>query len=199
MGSDKNTKTVGKVKQDTTPDVAVPTVDPDAPLKVEDVEEQEDEEPQEKSNSKLFILGGVVLGIVIISSAALLIFSLTQPTQDTKEVKTEATSEPSQAPKIALNRQDWSIEVLNGSGVAGVAKKTADQLIELGYQVIEVGNADKQTYKSNQLFVSQKMEDKADLLIADLKDTISIATVAGELKDSTASARIIIGAGGSTP
>jgi len=43
------------------------------------------------------------------------------------------------------------------------------------------------------LFVSQEMEGKLDLMVADLKDTIEIATVAGVLKDSTASARIIVG------
>ena len=93
----------------------------------------------------------------------------------------------------ALIRSDWSFEILNGSGVTGQAKKIADQIKNLGYRVIKSGNADKQTYAQTQIEVNSRFKDKVELVIADIKDIVKVASYAGELKDSTASARIIIG------
>lgn len=92
-----------------------------------------------------------------------------------------------------LDRSQWSLEVLNGSGATGQAKKVADKIQALGYLVVKIGNADKSNYPQTEILVKKDLLDKINLVAADLKDTIKIASVAGELKDSTASARIIIG------
>ncbi len=102
------------------------------------------------------------------------------------------TSEPSPIPS-PLVKSDWSFEILNGSGVTGEAKKIADQIKELGYIVVKTGNADKNNYSKTEIFVKKDILDKIDLVIADLKDVIKVASYGGELNDSTASARIIIG------
>lgn len=109
------------------------------------------------------------------------------------------TSTPTPTPN-PLIRSDWSFEVLNGTSTSGQAKKLADKLIALGYPVVKTGNADKQSlpdgkqsYEVTQILVKKELMDKIDLVVADLKDTVKIASMAGELKDSTASARIIIG------
>lgn len=103
-----------------------------------------------------------------------------------------ATPAPTQAPKV-LDRSQWSLEVLNGSGIAGEAKRLADKLIELGYPVVKTGNADKSTYETTQFLVKEEMQADVDLMVADIKDIIKIASMSGQLEDSTASARIIIG------
>ena len=103
-----------------------------------------------------------------------------------------ATLTPAPTPN-PLNRSDWSLEVLNGTTTSGLAKKLADKLTILGYPVIKTGNADKQNYETTQILVKKELLDKIDLVAADLKDTVKIASVAGELKEGTASARIIIG------
>ena len=41
--------------------------------------------------------------------------------------------------------------------------------------------------------IKDDLKEKIDLVIADLKDVVKIASIGGELKDSTASARIILG------
>lgn len=105
------------------------------------------------------------------------------------------TPQPTPTPQ-ALIRADWSFEILNGSGVTGQAKKIADQIKDLGYSVIKTGNADKQTYTQTQIEVKSDFKDKIELVIADIKDILKVASYAGELKDSTASARIIIGKDG---
>lgn len=149
--------------------------------------------PQNRGSSKklitliLFILAIVVIGAGIYFMAGLGGSKKAAPTPTPS-----ATAEPTPTPK-ALNRSDWSMEVLNGSGVTGAAKKIADQLKALGYPVVKVGNADKDDYTSNQFFVKKGLEDSVNLVILDIKDIIKIASISGELKDSTASARIIIG------
>lgn len=92
-----------------------------------------------------------------------------------------------------LNKSEWNFEVLNGTTTSGQAKKIADKLIERGYTVVKTGNADKQNYSTTQILVKKELMDKIDLVVADLKDTVKIASVSGELKEGTASARIIIG------
>lgn len=103
-----------------------------------------------------------------------------------------STSTPLSTPK-SLVRSEWSFEVLNGTKTAGEAKRIADKLVKLGYKVIKVGNADKNTYINTEFYVQKGLEDKLNLVVSDLKDIIMIASISGELKDSTASARIIIG------
>lgn len=100
---------------------------------------------------------------------------------------------PTPEPKAVLKREDWSFEVLNGSGARGLAKKISDQLRQSGYNVVKTGNAGKDNYPKTQILVSKDFLDRVDLVIADLKDIIKIASVAGELKEGTASGRIIIG------
>lgn len=102
------------------------------------------------------------------------------------------TSEPLPTPS-PLIKSDWSFEILNGSGVTGEAKKIADQIKDLGYIVVKTGNADKSDYSKTEILVKKEVLDKIDLVIADLKDIIKVASYGGELNDSTASARIIIG------
>lgn len=150
---------------------------------------------QSKSGKKKFILAAVIIVIFLLVGW---ILKSTLGSSKT-ELKTESqplptpVPIPTSTPKPALIRSEWNLEVLNGSGVTGAAKKLADKITELGYQVVKTGNADKDTYTQNQIFVRANLKDKTDLLIADLKDIIKIASAAGELKDSTASARIIIG------
>lgn len=106
------------------------------------------------------------------------------------------TPEPTVVPTPTVEphiRSDWSLEVLNGSGVSGLAKKVAEKLIELGYPVVKTGNADNQSYEATQILVKTELLEKVDLVVADLKDAVKIASMAGELKEGTASARIIIG------
>lgn len=103
------------------------------------------------------------------------------------------TPSPSPIPQPVRNRSDWSFEVLNGTGVTGEAKKIADKLKEQGYTVVKTGNTDKSNYSKTEMSAKKELLEKINLVIADLKDVIMIASVAGELTEGTASARIIIG------
>lgn len=145
---------------------------------------------RKKSKKTLYL---IILVIIILTVVGAFIFNKKFSKQATPTSTPTPVPTPTSTPKPALIRSDWSLEVLNGSGVSGLAKKAADKLKEMGYQVIKTGNADKDSYDKTQILVKKDLQDKVDLLIADLRDIIKIASVAGELKDSTASARIIIG------
>lgn len=148
-----------------------------------------------KSGKKPVILVIILILLLIVgfllfknkSSIKKMVMGAPAPTPAPTETPT-----PSPTPQ-ALIRSDWSFEILNGSGVTGQAKKIADQIKNLGYSVIKKGNADKQTYTQTQVQVKSDFKDKIDLVIADIKDIVKVASYAGELKDSTASARIILG------
>jgi LCP family protein required for cell wall assembly len=60
-----------------------------------------------------------------------------------KKPKSSATSTPSQSgPPLVTPPERVSVQVLNGSGVAGEASRVAQELTAAGFQVVGVGNAD---------------------------------------------------------
>lgn len=175
---------------------AVPTVAKDAPLKIEEVANKPaaPEESSQKSNKKILIMGAIGLGAIVLIIALFgIVSSNLDREKEEPKVAQIVTPSPSPSPIPALDRAAISFEVLNGSGIAGVAKKAADKLTDLGYEVIKVDNADKSDYKGNKLFVSKTFADKVSLIIEDIGTDFVIASNSGELTDSTASARIIIG------
>ena len=153
------------------------------------------EPPKRNKSMKKFIIWLIILAIL----ALIIGFFATSTFKGSSEKKVAESSPvpvttPTPTPELPqLVRSEISFEVLNGSGITGQAKKIADAIEELGYKVVKTGNADKQSYEESQIFVSEDLKEKIDLIVADLKDVIRIATVSGELKDSTPSAKIIIG------
>lgn len=150
--------------------------------------------PQSKRFSgKLVTLILFILTIAIIGGAIYFVAGVGSPKKQEQTVISPpiSTITPTPTPNT-LNRSEWSFEVLNGSGVTGAAKKLADSLKALGYQVVRVANADKD-YTKNEFFVQEDLMVSIDAIVADIKDIIKIASISGKLKDSTASARIIIG------
>ena len=97
------------------------------------------------------------------------------------------TPTPATSAKTAI-----TLEVLNGSGVSGLAGKTAATLEGMGYTVLETGNADSSNYKTTEIYTNPEFTDTTAFL-EDLEEEFGSATVSGSLKDSTASARIIVG------
>ena len=90
-----------------------------------------------------------------------------------------------------LKREEITLEILNGSGVSGAASEKAKVFEDLGYKIIKTGNAEATT--GSRLYVKSEIEGLIDVLLKDVKDKLNISSVSGELKDSTASARIILG------
>ena len=110
-----------------------------------------------------------------------------------EEVSEEPQSSSEPTAVAPLDRKDISLEVLNGSGIAGEAGRVALIFEELGYEILEVGNAPEQ--EESELFVSSGITGKEDVLVQDVEKELGLSS-SSELADSTASARIILGTGG---
>ena len=72
-------------------------------------------------------------------------------------------------PVPVFERKDFKIQVLNGSGVAGLAGKAKDKLEALGYPEVTVGNADSKDYTETEVSIKKSKSDfiaeiKKDLL-----------------------------------
>jgi len=101
--------------------------------------------PKKKSN----MLGFIIVGIVVLVGG--IIFFVTKGKKESELVSPTPTSggivistpSATETPTPA-EKEDVSIEVLNGTGIAGEAGYLQDKLKVLGYSDIEVGNADEQ-------------------------------------------------------
>lgn len=100
---------------------------------------------------------------------------------------------PSAVPLQAFDRSKWKLEVLNGSGVSGLAKRISEKLTGLGYSVVKTGNADSDGYEKTEIAVKKGFEAQVSGLIGDLKDAVKIASLSGEFSEGNAAARIILG------
>lgn len=150
------------------------------------------EQKSSKKPGKTLLIVAVLLIVVVIGflfkhQIKTLVIGA-KPTPASTPVAVQPTPTPN-----PLVRPEWSFEVLNGSGESGLAKIIAGKIQGLGYQVVKTGNADNSNYSQTQILVRQGLQDKIDVVIADLKDVIKIASIAGQLQEGTASARIIIG------
>ncbi len=155
----------------------------------------EEEIPSEKSNRKLFMAGLIVVLFIFGVTGWVFYFANRYSEETTQEeitLEEGATEEPTATPaSTQLEREEITLEILNGSGVAGAAGDAAEVFEALGYEDVEVGNADDT--EGNELYVSSDIEDLIDVLLEDVEEELDISSISGELDDSTASARIILG------
>jgi hypothetical protein len=151
----------------------------------------------EKKNAKLYVIGIIVAIIVLVATIVTLYLRAQQAIEDKEmeetatieEVVEEATPTPEATP---IPREDIALDILNGSGTAGLAGTIAETFEELGYEILEIGNADDT--EGNQLYVNPDIDkDLLSLLLEDVLEELDIASVSGDLEDSSASAQIILG------
>lgn len=74
-----------------------------------------------------------------------------------------------QPPAPIINKQDYAIEVLNGTGTSGLANQTKNFLISKGYNVLATGNAATTNYE--QTVIQAKVSKEA--ILPDLTSTLS--------------------------
>jgi hypothetical protein len=155
----------------------------------------EEEVPLEKTNRKLFMAGLIV--VLFIFGVTGWVFYLTnryaeETTQEEITLEEGATEEPTATPApIQLERGEITLEILNGSGVAGAAGDAAEVFEALGYEDVEIGNADET--EGTELYVSSDVEGLIDVLLEDVEEELDISSISGELDDSDVSVRIILG------
>lgn len=125
------------------------------------------------------------------------IASPTEAVSPTKQPSSTPTPRPTSNPidkTTGLDRSKLSVQILNGSGTAGVAAKAADLLKSLGYNVTGTGNTDNYDYQNTVIDVKSPSSKYLDLLKKDLGTSYTIGSTSASLSsDFSSDARVIIG------
>ena len=106
----------------------------------------------------LGILAAIGIGIFLISSGSGSPDADASPSPES-DLYDFATPEPTEAPEPA-DRDEISIEVLNGTGIAGEASYLQGKLRALGYEDIDTGNADDQDLEETTVVFSEDVPDE---------------------------------------
>lgn len=103
----------------------------------------------------------------------------TPTTTATSPVITEAPTnqEEKKATKevVVLNLENITVQILNGSGIPGLASKLEDELVELGFEKknISVGNASSISQRTLVIFSTEVSEEIRNTIVAQLNKTFS--------------------------
>ncbi|OGV97358.1 hypothetical protein A2W24_06535 [Microgenomates group bacterium RBG_16_45_19] len=134
------------------------------------------------------IIGLAGWALYFASSSQINIFS--KPDSETAD-QANQTPAPTPSP-AAADKSAITLEVFNGSGVSGLAGKSATTLEGLGYTIFSTGNADASDYATTEIYTNPDFTDTT-VFLADLEAEFGSASISGTLEDSTASARLIVG------
>ncbi|MEK7164209.1 MAG: LytR C-terminal domain-containing protein [Patescibacteria group bacterium] len=137
------------------------------------------------------------LWVTVIISAlygVVLLFLIYKSNKPKEEIVTPTPSPVAIAtPVPVFDRKDFKIQVLNGSGVAGLAGKAKDKLEALGYPEVTVGNADSKDYTETEVAIKKAKSG----FVADIKKDLSDYTLSQDsgtvTGDSEFDVEIILG------
>jgi len=119
---------------------------------------------RQKTKKKSNALGFIILGIVILVGG--IIFFVTKGKNESEMVSptptggiTINTPSATQTPE-AVDKEELTIEVLNGTGTTGDASYLQGKLKSLGYTEIETGNADEQDQTITTVTFSDTLDEE---------------------------------------
>jgi len=162
----------------------------------------DDDVPFETKNRRLYFIGIIISAFVLGATVATLYFRIKEGSFTKEEVAveveevtseetadTETVAEPEATP---LPRSEITLEILNGSGIAGLAGKYKSTFEDLGYTVDSVGNADEDVVGSKLYIDSDIDESLLTNLLEDVKSELDIENITGT-KDLDTAAQIVLG------
>jgi len=94
---------------------------------------------------------------------------------------------PTATPAVE-EKKEFTLEVWNGSGVAGAAAKEELRIKKLGIKVIGIDTSEEKVTE-NQLWVRKGYEEEAKKWLTKLK----VRAITGELSEGSAAARLVLG------
>lgn len=159
-----------------------------------------DEYDQKKSSLPYFIMIVVItfiIGVVFFSGIYYAVQNKTITLPGSKN-----NAEISEAPVIEVptkkpvDLSQYNIQVLNGTGTAGVAAKVREQLTTAGFKVGSVGNADSNEFEKTEISAAKKVDKE---YLNKLKETLGEAYVVDEaVKLASGSADVVVTIGSET-
>ncbi len=153
------------------------------------------DDAKKSTGAKKKILLFVIVALIVAILAGVILFflggSATAPDPEPTP-PSESTPTPTQAPE--LDRADLTLEVLNGSGEAGVAGDVASALEDLGYpSPISTGNADAYDYEETVIQLQEEFADFFEMLKEDLENEgYTVADDYEELDDDATTGGVVI-------
>ena len=84
----------------------------------------------------------------------------------------------------------YTVEVLNGTGSSGFARKTADLLEGFGYEILSIGNAERQDYERSEI-IDRSGDDAAVKVFGDI---IRCETIRREARSASEGPALDVGA-----
>jgi hypothetical protein len=149
-------------------------------LKIETKQVQEiaEDDEEEKPNylwiivPTALLVGALVGGLITYFSGVSNMSDATStPTPLATQVPTETkVVEPTASPSVSLKRDSLKVQVLNGSGVSGVAGKVKTELEKLGYKNVTAGNASSSDFTTTEVAIKTSKKEYLDMIIKDLSE-----------------------------
>lgn len=143
-----------------------------------------------KNNKRTFLLLLILVFIV-----AYLMFVLNSKNTNSKQEKpktiaskimpTQIKPLPTATPISKINREEITIQILNGTGKAGTASILSDLLRSKGYANIETGNATNSSFLKTVIRVRKTQEGLIDTIINDLKPDYKIGEKILDLENTS--------------
>lgn len=106
---------------------------------------------------------------------------------------TPPAATPDAAVAAAVDPTTVNLEVLNGTGVPGMAAKTRDLLAGQGWNIVSIGDADRGDYAQSVLINYGVSDTMIQQVSSALGLPLAIASVSGLNEDTHIDARIVIG------
>lgn len=106
---------------------------------------------------------------------------------------TKPSEEATEAAELKVNLTDYSLQILNGSGVPGEAGRLQDLLKAEGFVKIEIGNAEVYDYKDTEVGMKAKVSDEVFVLIKKALEEFAVTKVATLSDTAKYDVQIIVG------
>ena len=199
-----------------------PTIEPESEATVEDTPKEEEKEEEDKKEEKpveepetsesqpkvkkpskglvlsllaTLVVGGALTGGILYSRTSLDTRSKAAAPEVTPTPTPEATSTPEATPTVeALDLTEYSINILNGSGIAGQAGVVNDLLEEAGFDSLDTGNADSYDYEETEISLAESTPKAVfDAIKKALEDDYEVTKSDAIEEDSDYDILIIVG------
>lgn len=129
---------------------------------------EENNSKPSKSN-KLFFIIPLILILIVAGIYGYITYTDSPASQPEPTIQPEVviTESPSPSP-VAVEPSEYTVQVLNGSGTAGLASSAQEDLEEAGFEDVEVGNADNYDYTDTIISLKEDAPSSLDALLEDL-------------------------------
>lgn len=198
MPKDKVEKTEEPKKKMVVVEEVVETTDIPEEIKTETKPEekitsntQSPEEESEKTNylwiiiPTALLIGALVGGLITYFSGLSKLNDIVATPSPIATIAPEATATATPVPTTETKRSEIKLQVLNGSGVSGLAGKAKTYLEGLGYEGVVVGNASVSNLTETTISVKESKKDLLEAVSTDLAKNYKVAKEAETLVASS--------------